>query len=707
MLQLIYKAAQSGGDSVGTLFDDLEQLEIFNSEDSKKNDSELGIGVRCEGSRKELQELTGRSYLHAGMQGRLLLQGLCILLILLDFMAQNPQAKNHVCPLNAYSVNNTYCTCNPGFTSDSGFKFFKYEHENCKDIDECKPPISEDCGPHAECQNVKGSFNCKCIPGYELLSGGVLFKNSSSNTCNITTSSGENKGNKKLEQVIESVAQQIRKNMTLWEKREKKEVATKITNILLSMENNVLEAVLKTPEQEIQEIENMSIAVETRVVRDNCSQNIFNLKAHMNSMEIHCSEINQEKNQGPSAVAFISYASLGHIINATFFKEMSENDQVYLNSQIVSAATRPKRNTTLSEPVILTFQHTEMNRIFDKAFCVYWDSTEEGSHWSRHGCYVMHVNESHTVCNSTHLSSFAVLMAITNQEEDPVLVVITYVGLSLSLLCLFLAALTFLLCKTIQNTSTSIHLQLSICLFLAHLLFLTAIDKTEIKVLCAIIAGALHYLYLASFTWMLLEGLNLFLTAHNLRVVNYSNINKFMKWFMFPVGYGVPAVIVAVSAAFKSHLYGTRHHCWLNVKQGFIWGFLGPVCAIICVNFVFFSLVLCILKKNLCSLNSEVSTIQNIRMLTFKAAAQLFILGCTWILGILQVGPGAQVMAYLFTIINSLQGVFIFLVYCILNQQVQKWIREIIKHKSKSESYTLSSKFGSDSKPEAKPPDQT
>lgn len=60
---------------------------------------------------------------------------------------------------------------------------------------------------------------------------------------------------------------------------------------------------------------------------------------------------------------------------------------------------------------------------------------------------------------------------------------ITYVGLSLSLLCLLLAALTFLLCKAIQNTSTSLHLQLSICLFLAHLLFLTAIDQTKIKVL--------------------------------------------------------------------------------------------------------------------------------------------------------------------------------------------------------------------------------
>ncbi|KAJ8796559.1 hypothetical protein J1605_002156 [Eschrichtius robustus] len=88
-----------------------------------------------------------------------------------------------------------------------------------------------------------------------------------------------------------------------------------------------------------------------------------------------------------------------------------------------------------------------------------------------------------------------------------------------------------------------------------------------------------------------------------------------------------------------------------------------------------------------------------LRMLTLKATAQLFILGCSWCLGFLQMGPAAHVMAYLFTIINSLQGFFIFLVYCLLSQQVRKWFGEIIKSKSEPETHTLSSRFGPDSKP--------
>ncbi|XP_036874727.2 adhesion G protein-coupled receptor E3 isoform X2 [Manis javanica] len=526
------------------------------------------------------------------MRGPLLLLGLCLLLRVSGVGAQKTKSPCLQCPLNASCVNGTYCTCNPGYTSESGQKFFTFPFEICKEI----------------------------------------------------TSSDTIKDKKELQGIVEEF-ESLLTNKTLWEMREKREIASRVTSVLQEVERNVLKTALNSPEQKIQKVQNSAVAVETRVVTDNCSEGekIFNLGTQMNSVNIQCNDVVQGNIQGPSAVAFISYSSLGNIINATFFEEMNEKDRVYLVSQVVSAALGPKRNTSLSNPVTLCFQHVK--------------------------------------------------------EEDPVLTVITYAGLSLSLLCLLLAALTFLLCKAIQSTSTSLHLHLSLCLFLAHLLFLTAIDRTKPKVLCAIIAGALHYLYLASFTWMLLEGLHLFLTARNLTVVNYSSMSSFMKWLVFPVGYGLPAVIVAISAASRPHLYGTPERCWLNLDQGFIWGFLGPVCAIISVNLVFFLLVLWILKKKLSSLNTEVSTIQNIRMLTLKATAQLFILGCTWCLGILQVGSGAQVMAYLFTIINSFQGFFIFLVYCLLSQQVRKWFGEIMKSKSEPETHTLSSRLGPDSKP--------
>uniref|UniRef100_A0A8C3HCH6 Uncharacterized protein n=1 Tax=Chrysemys picta bellii TaxID=8478 RepID=A0A8C3HCH6_CHRPI len=359
-------------------------------------------------------------------------------------------------------------------------------------------------------------------------------------------------------------------------------------------------------------------------------------------------------------------------------------------SPVVSAFISDPNSQALGLSVSIRFSHP----VPVKALCVYWKVVAESGSWSPDGCTAVHTNSTHTNCSCDHLSSFAVLMAPTTVTESYPLTIITYVGLTLSLPCLFLAILTFLLCRSIRNVSTSLHLQLCLCLFLADLLFLTQVTPTSSQVACAVIAGLLHYLFLACFSWMFLEGLFLFLTVRNLKVVNYTSASRFKKRFMYPFGYGFPALVVAISAAVNPDGYGTSEHCWLSPERGFRWSFLGPVCAIILINITFFALTLWILRNRLSSLNADVSTLRDHRLLTFKAIAQLIILGCTWSLGLLQVGPAATVMAYLFTIVNSLQGAFIFLVHCLLNRQVReeyrRWIKGFRMFSMKSQTYDLS-----------------
>jgi len=59
------------------------------------------------------------------------------------------------------------------------------------------------------------------------------------------------------------------------------------------------------------------------------------------------------------------------------------------------------------------------------------------------------------------------------------------------------------------------------------------------------------------------------------------------------------------------------------------------------------------------------------RLMTFKALANICVLGCTWGLGLLQAQGDNIAVAFVFTIINSLQGAFIFLMHCVLNRQVR------------------------------------
>lgn len=52
------------------------------------------------------------------------------------------------------------------------------------------------------------------------------------------------------------------------------------------------------------------------------------------------------------------------------------------------------------------------------------------------------------------------------------------------------------------------------------------------------------------------------------------------------------------------------------------------------------------------------------------------IMGLTWIIGVFAIGPLKVTLQVVFTVFNSLQGVFIFVFYCLLNKKVQtEWRR--------------------------------
>lgn len=58
------------------------------------------------------------------------------------------------------------------------------------------------------------------------------------------------------------------------------------------------------------------------------------------------------------------------------------------------------------------------------------------------------------------------------------------------------------------------------------------------------------------------------------------------------------------------------------------------------------------------------------------AIALLCLLGLTWAFGLMYINESTVIMAYLFTIFNSLQGMFIFIFHCILQKKVRHKARQ-------------------------------
>ncbi|KAH0507245.1 Adhesion G protein-coupled receptor E1 [Microtus ochrogaster] len=83
--------------------------------------------------------------------------------------------------------------------------------------------------------------------------------------------------------------------------------------------------------------------------------------------------------------------------------------------------------------------------------------------------------------------------------------------------------------------------------------------QSELQTACAIIAGFLHYLFLACFFWMLVEAVMLFLMVRNLKVVNYFSSRNIKMLHLCAFGYGLPGLVVVISASIQPQGYGMHN----------------------------------------------------------------------------------------------------------------------------------------------------
>ncbi|GFN79102.1 adhesion g protein-coupled receptor l2 [Plakobranchus ocellatus] len=379
---------------------------------------------------------------------------------------------------------------------------------------------------------------------------------------------------------------------------------------------------------------------------------------------------------------------------------------VMVNSRIIGASIdSSKLRRTLPKPIMFTLSHLRPPKDLASPLCSFWKMDESylSGRWSQEGCEPVDWNRTHTVCQCDHLTNFAVLMDISgvelSEEHELALRVITFVGCIISIVCLLLAWITFTIFKNLQCERNTIHKNLVFTLLLAEVLFVTGIAQTEHKLLCAMIAGGLHYLFLSAFAWMCLEGVQLYIML--VQVFEHEK-SRLVSYYLF--GYGTPLAVVAVSAAINYKGYGTSKHCWLTTDNYFILSFVGPACAVMLINLVMLSLAIYIMcrhshmsatmkertkeaKFNMTMSLSSVETFAPPKLrfpelpAWLKGAVVLVVLlGLTWAFGLLYLNQETVILAYVFTILNSLQGLFIFVFHCLKNDKVQKEYRKVARH---------------------------
>ncbi|XP_041435733.1 adhesion G protein-coupled receptor L3 isoform X6 [Xenopus laevis] len=403
---------------------------------------------------------------------------------------------------------------------------------------------------------------------------------------------------------------------------------------------------------------------------------------HGSSIQLSSNTLRQNGRNGEIRVAFALYNNLGQYLsteNSSIKLEtesLNTNYTVIVNSPIITAAVYKESSSKLylADPVVFTVKHIKQSEDNFNPNCSFWSysKTNMSGYWSTQGCRLLTTNKTHTICSCNHLTNFAVLMAHieakhTDMVHDILLDVITWIGILLSLVCLLICIFTFCFFRGLQSDRNTIHKNLCISLFVAELLFLIGINRTDQPIACAVFAALLHFFFLAAFTWMFLEGVQLYIMLVEVFESEHSR-----KRYFYLVGYGMPALIVSVSAAVDYRSYGTDKVCWLRLDTYFIWSFIGPATLIIMLNVIFLGIALYKMFHHTAILKPETGCLDNIKSWVIGAIALLCLLGLTWAFGLMYINESTVIMAYLFTIFNSLQGMFIFIFHCVLQKKVRK-----------------------------------
>ncbi|XP_063963094.1 uncharacterized protein LOC129271822 [Lytechinus pictus] len=350
-------------------------------------------------------------------------------------------------------------------------------------------------------------------------------------------------------------------------------------------------------------------------------------------------------------------------------REFSADNEVVnrsANTPVIAVSIGGRKIESLAESINFTF--STLLSGYDNPMCSFWD--DEKADWAQDGCSLIsrvgstdddnsYANSESTQegsfdervrCACDHLTNFAVLMVsdkvirdLRTKQTSQI-----FICLCATLLCLYI---TFVIMISLDSIRDYREVQAGPCGFLSALV---------------------HYFVLSSIAWMGVEGYNTYLII--VKIFNTYIPNFMIKACL--AAWGVPALIVLLTGVIARESYAHDDLCFLQFWAQ-IGGLLIPMSIILAINIVIFILVIRQLYQSAniagrMKREAEVERRETIERVQ-NAICILLLLGLTWITGYLLLIPSFSPVAQpIFIVLNSFQGLFIFLLYCVRKPHIRK-----------------------------------
>ncbi|NXN76410.1 AGRG3 protein, partial [Himantopus himantopus] len=375
------------------------------------------------------------------------------------------------------------------------------------------------------------------------------------------------------------------------------------------------------------------------------------------------------------------------------FKEVNQTGEV-LNDTVVGITVGETSISGLRDPVQLTFAHGQLPRVSQPCPP---SITPPAGGWSSSGC-ITQPRDEETVCSCNHLTFFTLLLnpALDRSTAQALMAVATTgCGVAMAFSIFTIAFCIFLRCRIrFEETlriNLGLHMNLVGSLLLLNLVFLlnSGLSSGTQPWTCKVLGGLTHYCLLCCFTWTALEGCHFYLLF--VKVLGTYIHHYLLKLCL--VGWGFPVLVVGVAGVIGSYgeycIQTVDHQviarlCWITSKRLLVHYITN--CGYFGLIFLFNMAVFGVVTQKSCCLQGTgvVRGDRKAWKVALVAVGLFCLLGATWAPVFLTHGTSSAPMLYLFTILNSLQGIFIFIWLVVLyypkTKETTGSLSHIIRH---------------------------
>ncbi|XP_041453546.1 adhesion G protein-coupled receptor E2-like [Lytechinus variegatus] len=231
---------------------------------------------------------------------------------------------------------------------------------------------------------------------------------------------------------------------------------------------------------------------------------------------------------------------------------------------------------------------------------------------------------------------------------------------------------------------------LCVSLFLAQcLLLFGGMVSSASQHLCTVFAAASHFSWLTVFTVSTMIAFDLSRTFGSHANIRVSTANLRLLTGYLSLAFGLPFLFVSFTLTLSilkgkdlDFHYGKQSSCWIGDGLAILFVFGVPVLFLLCLNLLFFvKTVHGIAKskkigmtlhegKKACSYTEELLKI------AIKVSS---IMGFTWLFGFVAAFSKQEALWYIFIILNSCQGLYIFLAFTATRKVCHMWRDLLLK----------------------------